>query len=87
MNFYFLKKIHLQNINLFPAIYRYKVLLKENNGYIDNRGAVFLYPNHKNHYLDYFLLLLNLWKYMPKDNQINHFKIFIKECYKKEFYL
>ena len=81
------KRIYPSNINLFPAIYGDKILLGKNDDYIGNIGAVFLYPNQKNHYLDYFLLLLNLWEYMPKDNQINDLRIFIKEYYKNDFYL
>jgi hypothetical protein len=47
-------------------------------------GAVFLYNNQESHYLDYFFLLLTFWEYMPKDNEINDLKIFIKKFYKKD---
>jgi predicted O-methyltransferase YrrM len=81
------KRIYPSNINLFPAIYGDKILLGKNDNYIGNTGAVFLYENQKSHYLDYFLLLLNFWEYIPKDNQINDLRIFIKEYYKNDFYL
>ena len=79
-HFLFKKKSFPSNIYLFPAIYGDKILLQ-------NIGAVFLYPNQKSHYLDYFLLLLNFWEYMPNDNQISDLRIFIKEYYKNDFYL
>ena len=50
-------------------------------------GAIFLYNNQEKHYLDYFFLLLAFWEYMPKDNEINDLRIFIKNFYKKNIYL
>lgn len=46
-----------------------------------------MYPHQENHYLDYFLLLLNFWEYMPNENQIDDLRIFIKKYYKKDIYL
>ena len=80
-------KIFPSNINLFPAIYGDKLLLRKNGRDIGNIGAVFLYPNQKSHYLDYFLLLLNLWEYMPTVKQINDLRNFIHIYYKNDFYL
>ena len=74
-------------INLFPALYGDKILLHRNNAKISNIGAVFLYPNQKEHYLDYFLLLLQFWEYIPKDNQINDLRNFIKDYYKDSIYI
>ena len=79
-------KIYPSNINLFPAIYGDKILLRKKKD-IGNMGAVFLYSNQKSHYLDYFLLLLTLWEYMPTDEQINDLRKFIKNYYKNDFYL
>jgi len=80
-------RFYPSNVHLYPAIYGDKVLLKNNDGSIGNMGAVFLYNNQENHYLDYFLLLLTFWEYMPKDNEINELRIFIKNYYKKDIYL
>ena len=80
-------KIYPSNIVLYPAIYGDKIPLITNNGYIDNIGAVFLYNCQENHYLDYFLLLLNFWEYMPSDNQIKDLIKFIKKYYKRKIYL
>ena len=81
------KKIYPSNINLFPSIYGDKILLRKEDGYIGNFGAAILYPNQTIHYLNYFLLLLNFWQYMPTDNQINDLRIFIKKYYNNTFYL
>ena len=69
-------------ISLIPALYGDKVFLNKNKEYVSNIGAVFLYPNQKEHYLDYFLLLLNFWEYIPKDNQINDLRDFIIKYYR-----
>ena len=74
-------------ISLFPALYGDKVLIKKNKGLMSNIGAVFLYPNQERHYLDYFLLLLNFWEYIPKDNQINDLRLFVQKYYKDRRYI
>ena len=50
-------------------------------------GAVFLYPNQEDHYLDYFLLLLNFWEYIPTEKQISDLRLFIKTYYKDDIYI
>ena len=80
-------KFYPSNVHLYPSIYGDKVLLKNSDGSIGNMGAVFLYSNQENHYLDYFFLLLTFWEYMPKDNEINDLRKFIKKYYKKDIYL
>ena len=83
-HFYSKIKFYPSNVHLYPAIYGDKVLLKDKYGSIENMGAVFLYNNQESHYLDYFCLLLTFWEYMPKDDEINDLKIFIKNYYKKK---
>ena len=68
-------------------MYGDKVFLHQSNGDISNIGALFLYPNQKDHYIDYFLLLLNFWEYIPKDNQINDLRLFIQKYYKNRKYI
>ena len=70
-------------ISLIPTLYGDKVII-HNNRDILNIGAVFLYPNQEEHYLDYFLLLLNFWEYIPTDQQINDLTIFIEKYYKEK---
>ena len=72
-------------ISLIPALYGDKIFI--NNKSISNIGAVFLYRNQEMHYLDYFLLLLNFWEYIPTDEQINDLRDFIKKYYKDEIYI
>ena len=74
-------------ITLFPALYGDKVLLSRNEENISNMGAVFLYPNQKEHYLDYFLLLLNFWEYIPKKNHLEDLRRFIIKYYKDKIYI
>ena len=74
-------------ISLIPALFGKKVFLKESNEGVSNIAAVFLNPNQNEHYLDYFLLLLNFWEYMPKDNQINDLRTFVKKYYKDEIFV
>ena len=81
------EKIYPSNIHLYPAIYGNKILLRNNDIDIGNIAAVILSPNQKSHYLEYFLLLLTLWEYMPTDKQINDLRIFIKDYFKNDFYL
>ena len=83
----FKNKFYTSTINLIPALYGDKILVKTYNDDMTNIGAVILYPNQEEHYLDYFLLLFNFWEYMPNDQHINDLRIFIKEYYKKEKYL
>ena len=81
------KIIYPSNVYLYPVIYGDKVLLKNKDGSVGNMGAIFLYNNQKKHYLDYFFLLFAFWEYIPKDNEINDLRIFIKNFYKKDIYL
>ena len=62
-------------------------LIIENSKEIENIGAVFLFKNQEKHYLDYFLLLLGYWEYMPSEKHLKEMKVFIKKYYKKEIYL
>ena len=74
-------------ITLIPALYGDKVFIYKNKEQVSNMGAVFLYPNQKEHYIDYFLLLLNFWEYIPKDNQIKDLRSFIIKFYKDNIYI
>jgi len=71
---------------LFSALYGDKIIINHFNK-ISNIGAIFLYKNQKDHYLDYFFLLMNIWENMPSKAQINDLRIFIKKYYKNDLYL
>jgi len=74
-------------ISLIPSIFGDKIFLHTDKRGISNIGAVFLYSNQEEHYIDYFLLLLNFWEYIPKDNQINDLRFFIKKFYKDKTFI
>ena len=74
-------------ISLIPAIYGDKIFLYNAKEGVSNIVAAFLYPNQNTHYLDYFLLLLNFWEYIPKDNQIRDLRAFIRKYYKNKIYI
>ena len=74
-------------ISLIPALYGDKVLVYRRAEHISNMGVVFLYPNQEEHYLDYFLLLMNFWEYIPTDQQINDLRLFIQKYYKDNQYI
>ena len=80
-------KFYPSCISLIPSLYGDKVFLHRNDGDMSNIGAVFLYPNQKAYYLNYFLLLMNFWEYIPKDEQINDLRNFIKKYYKEKKYI
>ena len=72
------------SIYLMPTLYGDKLLI---NNELENMGAVFLYKNQKEHYLDYFLLLNGFWEYMPTEKQIRDLALFIKKYYKNDLFL
>ena len=89
-NHYFIpkeKKFHPSNIFLMTSLYGDKVILETNDKKVENIGAIHLYPNQKKYYLNYFVLLVTPWEYMPKDNHIIDLRKFIKKYYKKDIYL
>ena len=76
-------KFHPSNILLIAALQGNKVII-ENEKKIENIGAIHLFPNQKKYYLNYFLLLLSPWEYMPNEKHIQELREFIKKYYKKE---
>jgi hypothetical protein len=79
-------KFHPSNIYLMVALYGDKVII-ENKRYIDNIGAIHLYQNQKKYYLNYFLLLLSPWEYLPNQKHIQELREFIKKYYKEDIYI
>ena len=73
-------------ISLIPVLHGDKVFLHDDYG-ISNIGATLLFPNQEEYYIDYFLLLLNFWEYIPTDEQINDLRKFIKKYYKGKKYI
>ena len=80
-------KFYPSCISLIPTLYGDKVFLHSDDGDMSNIGAVFLHPNQEEHYIDYFLLLMNFWEYIPTDKQINDLRKFIQKYYKDKKYI
>ena len=81
------KLIHPTQINLMSTLIGKKILLKSNTNTLLNIGAVFLEKNQKKYYLNYFLLLLNVWSYMPTDKQLEDLREFIIKYYNNSLFL
>ena len=79
-------KYHPSNIYLMTTLVGNKVIIKDKEKGLENIGAIFLASNQENYYLNYFLLLLTPWEYMPKDSYINELKDFILKYYKKDIF-
>lgn len=89
LNYYNQKdtKIHPSQIYLISSLIGEKIILASKNNNIENIGAVILYPNQEKYYLNYFLLLLSPWNYIPNDTFIDELIKFVKTYYKKEIYI
>lgn len=80
-------KVMPTQIYLMSSIIGEKILIKQNLYDFVNIGAVCLAKSQQNYYLNYFLLMMTIWQYMPSDEQINGLRQFIKKYYKNELYL
>ena len=72
------------NIYLYTALQGYKIIFREK---LSNIGAIMLFPNQENFYLNYFYLLLSPWQYLPKQIQCEELKKFIQKYYKEDIYI
>lgn len=81
------KVTHPTEINLLSSLIGKKIMFKSDENYLMNIGVVFLDKNQKKYYLNYFLLLVNIWNYIPTDKQLNEFRKFIKKYYKDKMLL
>lgn len=80
-------KFHPSQIYLFTSLAGHKVIIEDKNKGAENIGAVFLYSNKEKYYLNYFLLLLTPWEYMPTKAQIEELRSFIIKYYKNDQFL
>lgn len=69
------------------SLYGDKVIIERDYKRIINLRAIHLYLNQKKYYLNYFLLLLKPWEYLPNEDHIRDIREFFKKYYKKEIYL
>lgn len=80
-------KFHPSQIYLLTSLVGYKVIIEDENKEVENIGAVFLHSNQEKYYLNYFLLLLTPWEYMPSETQIEELRSFIIKYYKNDLFL
>ena len=80
-------KYHPSMIYLMTSLKGKKYIMHSKRFQFENIGAIILSKNQENYYLNYFLLLMSPWNYMPSDEQIEQLQKFIKKYYKKRLYL
>ena len=80
-------KFHPSQIYLMTSLYGDKIIIPNHKKGIENIGAIILYPNQEKYYLNYFILLLTPWDYIPKESFISELRIFIKKYYNNDLYL
>lgn len=80
-------KITPTQIYLMSSLIGEKILLPKNLHDFVNIGVVCLGEKQKKYYLNYFLLMMTIWEYMPTDEQLNGFREFIKKYYDDSIFL
>ena len=80
-------KFHPSQIYLMTSLIGKKIILPNKEKGFENIGAIILYPNQSQYYLNYFLLLLTPWDYLPKESFIEELRVFIKKYYKNDLFL
>lgn len=81
-------KIIPTQIHLMSALIGEKIIIKHHRAHdFLNIGAICLAKNQKKYYLNYFLLLMTLWEYMPTNAQLSSLREFIKKYYNNSLFL
>ena len=88
-NYYTTKliKYHPSQILLMTSLMGDKIIIPEPEIGLENIGAILLFPNQERYYLNYFLLLLTPWEYLPDEIHLKELRLFVKKYYKKNLYL
>ena len=81
------RSFHPSNIYLFSALVGDKIFIPKKEYGIENIGAVFLKSKQNKYYINYFILLLSPWQYIPNNKYIKELQAFIQKYYKKNIYL
>ena len=74
-------------IYLMSSLIGEKFLVKYNPLNFANVGAVCLEEKQEKYYLNYFLLLMTLWQYMPTNQNLIDLRNFIEKYYKSSLFL
>ena len=80
-------KVMPTQIYLMSALIGEKILIDHDLYGFENVGAICLAEKQEKYYLNYFLLLLNVWQYMPSNKHLTELREFIEKYYKKKIYL
>ena len=80
-------KVMPTQIYLMSSLIGEKMILDNDSKNFDNIGVVCLASNQKKYYLNYFLLIMTLWQYMPTDEQLNGLREFINNYYGDKIFL
>ena len=80
-------KFHPSMIYLMTSLEGKKYIIKHPKYGFENICAIFLSKNQEKYYLNYFILLISPWEYLPNDEQLLQLRIFISKYYKKDIYL
>ena len=83
-NYYTTKliKYHPSQILLMTSLMGDKIIIPKPKIGLENIGAILLFPNQERYYLNYFLLLLTPWEYLPDEILLKELRLFIKQYYK-----
>lgn len=68
-------------INLMSVLVGEKILLNKFEYNFINVGVICLDKNQEKYYLNYFLLMMNFWQYIPTDKQLSNLREFIIKYY------
>ena len=74
-------KVMPSQIFLMSSLIGEKILWPEGTNSFINLGVVCLSKNQKKYYMDYFLLLMNIWQYLPTNEQLEGLRKFIIKYY------
>ena len=74
-------------IFLMSSLVGEKIMFPHNSHSFANVGVVRLEEKQENYYLNYFLLLLTVWHYMPKNKELIDLREFISKYYHSKIFL
>lgn len=80
-------KVMPSQIFLMSSLIGEKILLPEGTNSFINIGVVCLSKNQKKYFMNYFLLLMNIWQYLPTNEQLDGLRKFIIKYYDNKLFL
>lgn len=80
-------KIMPTQIYLMSSLIGEKLILYDNKHDFENIGVIRLDKHQERYYLNYFLLLMTIWEYLPSDEQLYGLRLFVQKYYKDKLLL